>query len=463
MNPNTRANAALAIAARQYANARQQDQTSSDEDIIDNLDAVPSVIKDFLKTRVSHQNSPVASLQNQSQEQNPLLQQQQVYQQITERLTRRFRPQMSQGRAVGGVQLPPDKAINYLRSEPDFNALPSEYQKYVLGVIGGQDAITLHGNMDAVQTQNFKDRHALALKSAENDLQFGNSPTKMVQKNLEEGKWYPDVATNRLMKREKNPVTGMSETNPLEPWEAMHVVNEAPKLGFGDMTRFLNSQQQAGLKALSQNPNANVADIVQAVSKGRQLQASPDQLSQIAGMPGQIPEATRGQIPGQLANLQTLSPERIATMRQLGYKFDGSSFPSSVSPGEDDFTKLPPSPGFVASNNSYKGMSGRAPLALPAGQQMGRNVSNWLQQPAQIPEIAPFIGAQVQNLGSAVSGANDWVRNFALGLGAPSKFLPTTVRIPQTSTEQMRGNMNNMFQGANDALVNAVPDWLLPH
>lgn len=461
-----RGQAALQIAINQFLKNKQQNPQADDLDIIDNLEAVPSVIKDFLKQKASSHVANLQTQQGQSGQQNPLMGQQQIYQQITERLTSRFRPQMSQGRPVGGVQLPPDKALKYVQGEPDFESLPSEYQNYVLGVIGGQDAILLNKNMDAMQTQNFKDRHALALKGAENELQFGNSPTKMVQQKLEQGHWYVDATQNKLMKRQKNPNTGMDESVPLEPWESMHMINESPKLGFGDMTRFLNPQQQAGLAALQNNPNANVADIVQSVAKGR-LQATPNQLQQIQSLPGQIPEATRGAIPGQLANLQTLSPERIQTMRDLGYKFDGSTLPSSGSPGEDDLSKVVLRPEFASQMQgtpSYKSFAGNAPSSPSGGAAAAQAVTSWLRKPAYIPPIAQNVLSMGQNLGSVVSGANSWMKDFATGIlpNSIGRFLPPAPRIPLTTAEQMRQTLNQGFNSANDTMVDAVPSWLLP-
>lgn len=450
--PTTRANVAMAIAANQYAKAKQQNPNEDPQDTIDNLQAVPSVIKDFLKSKVS--GGSFANLQ--TGQDNPLMQQHQIYQQMTNNLVKPFAPQMSQGRAVAGLQLPPDKALTYLHSDPNFQQLPKEYQDYAIGVIGGQDALNLHQNTLTAMRRQSTDQVQLQQKAAENNLQFANSPTKMVQHNLEEGRWYVDSAANKLMKRQKNPVTGMDENLPLEPWEAMHMINESPKLGYGDMSRFLNPQQQAGLAALRSNPDANTADIIKAVTGGQKLQASPNQLSTIAGMPNQIPEATRGDIPGQIANLQTLSPERIATMRMLGYQLP--DVPSSPS-GSPSVTMSPDEHNAQVLARIGASQRKSTPIGSPAGYSAGQNIIPFLSGQASnvgnfvTDRALPFAAATGQNALSFLGRGAQAVTNFSRGIrgAAPDESRP---EIPYTNPGDIRPAINNV-------LNNQLPDWLV--
>lgn len=450
--PTTRANVAMAIAANQYTKARQQNPNEDPQDTINNLEAVPSVIKDFLKQKVG--NSSFANLQ--TGQDNPLMQQHQIYQQMTNNLVKPFAPQMSQGRAVAGLQLPPDKALTYLHSDPNFQQLPKEYQDYAIGVIGGQDALNLHQNTLASMRKQSTDQVQLQQKAAENNLQFANSPTKMVQHNLEEGRWYVDSAANKLMKRQKNPVTGMDENLPLEPWEAMHMINESPKLGYGDMSRFLNPQQQAGLAALRSNPDANTADIIKAVTGGQKLQASPNQLSTISGMPNQIPEATRGDIPGQIANLQTLSPERIATMRLLGYQLPDS--PSSPS-GSPSVTMSPDEHNAQVLARIGASQRKSTPVGSPAGYSAGQNIIPFLSGQASnvgnfvTDRALPFAVATGQNALSFLGRGAQAVTNFSRGIrgAAPDESRP---EIPYTNPGDIRPAVNNVIN-------NQLPDWLV--
>lgn len=450
--PTTRANVAMAIAANQYAKARQLNPNEDPQDTIDNLEAVPNVIKDFLKQKVS--GGSFANLQ--TGQDNPLMQQHQIYQQMTNNLVKPFAPQMSQGRAVAGLQLPPDKTLTYLHSDPNFQQLPKEYQDYAIGVIGGQDALNLHQNTLTAMRRQSTDQVQLQQKAAENNLQFANSPTKMVQHNLEEGRWYVDSAANKLMKRQKNPVTGMDENLPLEPWEAMHMINESPKLGYGDMSRFLNPQQQAGLAALRSNPDANTADIIKAVTGGQKLQANPSQLSTIAGMPNQIPEATRGDIPGQIANLQTLSPERIATMRMLGYQLPDT--PSSPS-GSPSVTMSPDEHNAQVLARIGASQRKSTPVGSPAGYSAGQNIIPFLSGQASnvgnfvTDKALPFAAATGQNALSFLGRGAQAITNFSRGIrgAAPDESRP----------ELPYSNVGDMRPQVNDLLTNKLPDWLI--
>lgn len=452
--PTTRANVAMAIAANQYSKARQQNPNEDPKDTIDNLEAVPSVIKDFLKQKVG--NSSFANLQ--TGQDNPLMQQHQIYQQMTNNLVKPFAPQMSQGRAVAGLQLPPDKALTYLHSDPNFQQLPKEYQDYAIGVIGGQDALNLHQNTLTAMRRQSTDQVQLQQKAAENNLQFANSPTKMVQHNLEEGKWFLDSATNKLMKRSKNDIPGMPDViEPLNSWETMHAIQEAPKLGFTEIgPHLLNPQQQAGLAALRSNPEANTADIIKAVTGGQKLQASPNQLSTIAGMPNQIPEATRGDIPGQIANLQTLSPERIATMRMLGYQLPDT--PSSPS-GSPSVTMSPDEHNAQVLARIGASQRKSTPVGSPAGYSAGQSLipgmlqirdeqNSWITNKA-----LPFAAATGQDALSFLGRGAQTITNFARGIRgiAPDESRP---ELPYTNPGDIRPAVNNV-------LTNQLPDWLV--
>lgn len=413
MQPTSRANAAMAIALRQLQQARQQDQTSSDEDLVENLTEVPGVIKDFLKKKIlehrQSQGSSVANLQND----NPLYAQQRIYNDVVERLTRPYRPQMSFGRPVGGNQLPPEQALNVLHQDEEFHGLPAEYQQYVMGVVGGQGALDLHG---AMQTE-LKNRSTLANKARGDALSFSESPTRMVQDNLEKGKWFVDPTKRQLMKREKNPVSGLDEVAPLNSWEIGHAVNEAPRLGYGDFGQYLNPAQQAGMAALKANPKASIADIVSMVKSGNFANLQKDQRPMLNGV------------------TQDIDAERLSTMKMLyPQAFEGQQpQPQDAAPLFDAprhaFHQPSPSAGIVAGE--------RARSLFLSGASTGENFAG---------KVAPFIAASGQNLLSGVSRANNWLYNFGQGAGLPVDNIPAPVVIPPTTTQEKQKTFRDFIK-----------------
>lgn len=427
MLPTTRANAAMAIALRQYSQAKQANPEADDIDIIENLSEVPDTIKDFLKKKASSRGatSQNANLQND----NPLLGQQRIYQQITERLTRPYRPQMSEGRPVGGVQLPPQKALELLHNDPDFQSLPAEYQKYAIGVVGGQGALQLHEL--ALKEMN----QGLGLRNEANKdaLNFSQSPTRMVQDRLEKGNWFVD-ADNRLKKKEKNPVSGMEEISDLTPWETLHAIREAPRVGFGDLSSHINPAQAAGLAALRANPNASVSDIVSMVSKGQP----------IANLQNGVPTRNPSLTPLDT----TPSPERIATLRAMGV-VPQSSPSGTFTDAELGASKAP----------WYNALVDSAPTAkLPAGYAAGSAVRNFVT--GGVPEVPnlgqkalPYIGAGMVNSAAAVGKGITAGGNFLAGLFGQPQQQPA-FGIDFTSPTRLKPAIDNMFQST-------IPDWLL--
>lgn len=433
MLPTTRANAAMQIAANQFIKAKQANPNADNEDVINNLEAVPDVIKDFLKKKVGTGSSKNANLQSD----NPLMGQQQVYQDLTERLTRPFRPQMSQGRAIGGVQLPPQKALEYLHNDPDFQSLPYEYQQYAIGVVGGQDALHLHD----LTLQQIKGNQTLRMDASKDALNFSESPTRMVQKNLEEGKWFVDT-DNKLKKKEKNPVSGMEEISSLTPWETLHAVKESPKTGFGDLSPYINPAQAQGLQLLKDNPNASVSDIVNMVAKGKS-----------AGIANLQNEPVSPERAATLAALNTVSPERLATMKMLGYPT------SSLSDNQPSTETLSNSkaPWYMGHFNPLPAAA--TPAAFGAGAKVrdfiGGIGSGPESSPNLIEKALPWLGAGVVNTGALVDKGIQAGGNFLSGLfGGKPQASP--MGIDFTSPARLAPAISN-------ELRNTIPDWLVKH